>query len=58
MEVASDERGALTVSIQREGHTATSEAMHLYDAYFMATYKVDRMVEVEKARSAKEKESA
>ena len=52
------QRGALTVSIQREGQTATSEALHLYDAYLMATNKVDRMVEAEKARAAKEKESA
>jgi len=52
------DRGAVTVSIQKGGQTATSEALHLYDAYLMATHKVDRMVDAENARAAKEKESA
>lgn len=51
------ERGNLSVTIEKSGQTATSNALHLVDALLMARSKVDRLIEAERKRIEEEKES-
>ena len=42
--------GHMSVTITRDGETATAEAVHLHDAILLARAKVSRQIETEKKR--------
>ena len=48
--------GSVSVTIRGGGHTATSEAVYLSDALFMARAKLTREAEARARKAAEEKE--
>lgn len=50
------ERGSVSVTIEKSGQSATSKALHLFDAYLLAAAKVERQIDAEIKRREKEKE--
>lgn len=52
------ENGSVSVTVTKQGFTATSEALRLGDAAIMARHKVDRMIEKDRADKDAEKAKA